>query len=410
MVIVRSARAPQTRDQVLHVRSFLDHDRPFLRPTTPAEPRLVEALDATSDATYVDNADGGKLVRPSEAFFSLVEHWERWAACLGVHGLLVLEVSNLDVVSTRRFMSEATSMHFDCVQAHSGQMLMPATHFSLGAATAGLLPDRHTLTYPKEAAYTRIVLQRLTPGGVKIRLPTLDELPQLLELETFWRSEVRHCCRRPNCTRRRPTLHSLPLPPSSPLRRRFLWFRLGPVSAVPAAVYTGSPCHPPQVLASDESVLRKRLAAHPTGQFVVVAPDGMLLAAMYTQRVPSSKALLTTTRVTELDLHTPHGPVIQLLGVVQRTGALAGSDGRSAGQLLRDYVLHLGRLDATVDQACGGACVPRLVERCHLEHHTAHASSERRGTCRTPHSVPQRGQVCEEGCCVHSMWRRRRSA
>jgi len=175
-------------------------------------------------------------------------------------------------------------------------MLMPATHFSLGAATAGLLPDRHTLTYPKEAAYTRIVLQRLTPGGVKIRLPTLDELPQLLELETFWRSEV---------------------------------------------------------LASDESVLRKRLAAHPTGQFVVVAPDGMLLAAMYTQRVPSSKALLTTTRVTELDLHTPHGPVIQLLGVVQRTGALAGSDGRSAGQLLRDYVLHLGRLDATVDQACG---------------------------------------------------------
>jgi hypothetical protein len=37
-------------------------------------------------------------------------------------------------------MAEATSMHFDSVQAHSGQMLMPAAHFSLGAAYAGLLP------------------------------------------------------------------------------------------------------------------------------------------------------------------------------------------------------------------------------------------------------------------------------
>ena len=94
---------------------------------------------------------GGKLITPSEAFHSLVEHWERWAACLGKHGLLVLEVSNLDVVSTRTHMNQATSMHFDCVQAHSGQMLMPATHFSLGAASAGLLPEDGVLTYPKDS-------------------------------------------------------------------------------------------------------------------------------------------------------------------------------------------------------------------------------------------------------------------
>ena len=118
----------------------------------------------------MNNSDGGKLVTPSEAFHSLVEHFERWAECIGNHGLLVLEVSNLDVVSTRKHMTEATSMHFDCVQAHSGQMLMPATHFALGAAAAGLLPTSQTLTYPKDSEYTRIVLQRFTPAGVKIRL------------------------------------------------------------------------------------------------------------------------------------------------------------------------------------------------------------------------------------------------
>ena len=124
------------RDSVLHVRSFLDHDRPFIRPTRAADPRIEAAINA-SDAAYVSNGSRGELVSPSEAFHSLIEHWERWACCLGVHGLLVLEVSNLDVVSTRKYMAEATSMHFDCVQSHSGQMLMPATHFSLGAATAG---------------------------------------------------------------------------------------------------------------------------------------------------------------------------------------------------------------------------------------------------------------------------------
>ena len=129
-----------SRDQVLHVRSFLDHDRPFIPPTRTADTRIERAINA-SDAAYVANGSSGRLVTPSEAFYSLVEHFQRWAACLGTHGLLVLEVSNLDAVSTRRYMREATSMHFDCVQAHSGQMLMPATHFSLGAATCGLLPE-----------------------------------------------------------------------------------------------------------------------------------------------------------------------------------------------------------------------------------------------------------------------------
>ena len=187
-------------------------------------------------------------------------------------------------------------MHFDCVQAHSGQMLMPATHFSLGAATAGLLPSaKQTLTYPKSSPYTRIVLQQLKPAGVSIRIATLADMPQLLELEAYWRSEV---------------------------------------------------------LSADEATLTQRLKQHPTGQLVVSTLDGQLLAAMYTQRVASYECLLTASRASELSLHVPNGPVVQLLGVVMRPQArLPG--GASAGQALRDYVLHLGRLDATVERACG---------------------------------------------------------
>ena len=100
------------------------------------------------------------------------------------------------------------------------------------------------------------------------------------------------------------------------------------------------------VLAASEATLRRRLQAHPTGQFVAVAPSGQLLGAMYTQRVASRECLLSTTRESELELHTPSGAVVHLLGVVQRAGA-------NVGDLLRRYVLHLVRLDATVEVACG---------------------------------------------------------
>ena len=63
---------------------------------------------------------------------------------------------------------------------------------------------------------------------------------------------------------------------------------------------------------------------------------------MYTQRVPAYESLLTCKRDTELELHTPTGPVIQLLGVVQAPDAarvmapIAASTGetRSVGQIL----------------------------------------------------------------------------
>jgi hypothetical protein len=112
------ARFGVTRDQVLHVRSFLDHDRPFIAPAKPSEPLIERALDAASDAAYVDNGSSGELISPSRAFYSLVEHWERWAACLGSHGLLVLEVSNLDVVSTYEYTPRRAPLLSGSAEAH----------------------------------------------------------------------------------------------------------------------------------------------------------------------------------------------------------------------------------------------------------------------------------------------------
>ena len=108
-------RCGVTKDQVLHVRSFIDHDRPFILPTRKAPPALLIAIESVSDGAYTQAE--GKIVTPSDVFCSLVEHLERWKACMGKYGLLVLEVSLLPVPATTKYMREATSLHFDSCQA-----------------------------------------------------------------------------------------------------------------------------------------------------------------------------------------------------------------------------------------------------------------------------------------------------
>jgi hypothetical protein len=123
----------------------------------------------------------------------------------------------------------------------------------------------------------------------KIRLATLDDIPALVELEGFW-----------------PSTH----------------------------------------LSADSATLRQRLAAYPAGQFVAIAADCSLRGALYTQRAASCAELETTTRDTELALHQPRGPIIQLLGVVQQPGV-------RVGLALRDHVLELGRNDETAKRVVG---------------------------------------------------------
>ena len=117
----------------------------------------------------------------------------------------------------------------------------------------------------------------------------------------------------------------------------------------------------PALLAASEGTIRQRIEAHPMGQFVAVSPDGQVVGAAYTQRVALQDSLLATTRERELSLHTPHGRVVQLLGVVQMPAA-------NVSDQLRRYVLHCSGLDATVDEVC-------VVARCRSFDPSVHGAS-----------------------------------
>jgi hypothetical protein len=208
---------------------------------------------------------------------------------LGRHGLLLLEVHLLDVRTTHQRMRTATSLHFDAPQAWSSQMLLPAAQWAAAAAAAGLsLSER--LCYPKDAAFTRIVLQRLVPSQVAIRLARSSDICSLVDLERFQ----------------------------------------------------------PAGLGADKQTILKRMRQHATGQFVAERiHDGAIIGSVYTQGLASELDVLGSSVASESGLHTENGPVVQLLGLVVHPEAVA------VGETLRAFAVSLGTLDASVSCVCG---------------------------------------------------------
>ncbi|WP_431825911.1 GNAT family N-acetyltransferase [Burkholderia sp. F1] len=165
-------------DAILHVRSFLDHDRPLDLTAGAAD----AAQPPGDDHVYVDAR--GNWLPSARVARDLREHLARWAGIMGRHGLIVLEVFALPVRLTRAYFSQTESFSFDFYHALSRQALVDAGTFHQALASAGLYPDRDSLRrYPSVTPFSRIVLQRVHPKPFAIRTMTPDDIPALLEID-----------------------------------------------------------------------------------------------------------------------------------------------------------------------------------------------------------------------------------
>lgn len=163
---------------ILHVRSFLDHDRPYRAP----EDR--EAADARAHhghtGSYVDR--DGKLLPAGDVVQSTVEHLRRWRAIAGPHGLAVLEVHALPPALSRRHLDESESLHFDLLHGLSRQYLLPAHVFLACAAEARLGVAAGPRRFPRNLPFTRITLARFVTAGHEIRQAVAVDAPSLAAL------------------------------------------------------------------------------------------------------------------------------------------------------------------------------------------------------------------------------------
>lgn len=239
------------RDDLWHVRSFLDHDRPYRPPESQPHPAWAAwAADiAATDAQ-------GRQISGVEAIQSLIEHFERWHGVIGRHGLTTLEVHSLPARVTQAHIDECENLHFDAFHGFSRQHLAPAPVYLLAAAASGLFPCfAESQRYPRPLPFTRITLTHFERRPFRLQPLSLDDLPALIALEE------------------RHRLSSLRTPPS---------------------------------------VIEQRLRQNPGGHFAL-QQDGRIVAAIYTQRIDDEKALRHTPYDAIHTLSRPHGRIGQLV-------------------------------------------------------------------------------------------------
>jgi acyl transferase domain-containing protein/enoyl-CoA hydratase/carnithine racemase/acyl carrier protein/NAD(P)-dependent dehydrogenase (short-subunit alcohol dehydrogenase family) len=243
-------------DAILHVRSFLDHDRPFLPPDDPAA--AAERATGTT-GVFVDAAGGA--IAPADALQSLVEHLRRWRAVTSRHGIVLLEVHCLEPAASATHIDESESLHFDAYHGFSRQQLVEARAFLDCAAEAGLFPrPRFFRRYPRLLPYTRITMNHFACREYALRAARCADLPALLALE--------QAC----------------------------W---------------------PHGMATPEDVLRERLEHNPDGH-CVVEYRGEIVAAAATQRIDGIDALGHAAYRDHASLRRSDGPVLQMLALLVR--------------------------------------------------------------------------------------------
>ena len=119
---------------LLHVRSFLDHNRPYIPPANyAAGARLGKSTGAFAHL--------GEEIPCDEVEENLTRHLRRWAPYVGRFGLLVLELHTLPPEVAAANVSKTPAVAYDATHGFSDQYLVELAVFLDAAKEAGLKAD-----------------------------------------------------------------------------------------------------------------------------------------------------------------------------------------------------------------------------------------------------------------------------
>jgi len=118
----------------LHVRSFLDHNRPYLPPAD----YVSGSRKARSTGVF---AHLGEEIPADELEENLVRHLRRWAPFVGRFGLLLLELHTLAPELTAANLMRTPAVAYDATHGFSDQYLVELPVFLECAREAGMVAD-----------------------------------------------------------------------------------------------------------------------------------------------------------------------------------------------------------------------------------------------------------------------------
>jgi hypothetical protein len=130
---------------LLHVRSFLDHNRPYLPPAgyIPCKQGGGQGGGNVSRKARTTGAFAylGEEIPPDELEENLVRHLRRWAPYVGRFGLLVMELHTLPPEVTAANLERTLAVAYDATHGFSDQYLVELDVFLACAKEAGLASD-----------------------------------------------------------------------------------------------------------------------------------------------------------------------------------------------------------------------------------------------------------------------------
>jgi SAM-dependent methyltransferase len=118
---------------LLNVRTFLDHNRPWELP-----PDSLNGRVSRSSGAYCFR---GKRLNNNDVEASLLEHFRRWEPFVRRFGLLVIELHTIAPALAAANLGQTSATAYDATHGYSDQYIVEIDVFNRIAAEAGLYPD-----------------------------------------------------------------------------------------------------------------------------------------------------------------------------------------------------------------------------------------------------------------------------
>ncbi len=142
-------------NKLLHVRSFLDHNRSYEMPLN-----WNAARDRVSKSTGAFMTLEGDLISNRDLVQNLVEHFEKWAPYLK-QGLVVLELHTIDPQVSAAHRGKTLAVPYDATHGFSCQYIVEEEIFRKAAEEAGLVSEeKYPTRYPDDPALVMVSIHK----------------------------------------------------------------------------------------------------------------------------------------------------------------------------------------------------------------------------------------------------------
>ncbi len=129
-------------EDLLNVRTFLDHNRQWEQPALPLEGRVSQSSGSYSFR--------GKRLNNNDVEAGLLDHFRRWEPFVRRFGLLVIELHTISPRLASENIGLTSATAYDATHGYSDQYILEVDVFNRVASEAGLYPDpAHFFKFPQ---------------------------------------------------------------------------------------------------------------------------------------------------------------------------------------------------------------------------------------------------------------------